>query len=506
MKGPVHRPQKFYEPDGKVLTEFLWDRSRLSVIQGPVGSGTSSCCAQKLWLIANEQAPDDDGVRRTRWAVVRETQPMLDQSVLATTWPNWFPQDEWGEMKRTAPKQHVLRRRHFSGDGTLVEAEVNFLGIADEVEAERMLASNELTGFWINEGQFMPIGLVTKLLTRCQGRYPSKSKGPGATWMGGFIDLNAPEEGHWIPYMRGDIPMPPDWTDEQRRQFEKPDNWKFFIQPPGLIERRGQDGRIFYLPNPEAENQKHLQLPYMDLKSGMSKDDIDKLILNKVGLSKKGKPVYPTFSKDDHCLSVDMPPQDGYPIIVGLDFGLQPAAAFMQQRGASWHGLSELIGYDEKADAFAQRVARHMATEYPGFIGQFWGDPRGADSHSTSERTAYDIFKAHGMTVRPATMDNNPQMRRSAVERVLSRRRGLMLNPRCVNIRTGLASGYVFKVIKGANGMFSAQPMKNVYSHIVEAMENAILGGGEGEAMIRVQPAGRLRTGRAPERRFSFKR
>lgn len=505
MKGPVHRPQKFYEPDGKVLTEFLWDRSRLSVIQGPIGSGTSSCCVQKLWLIANEQAPDYDGVRRTRWAVSRETQPMLDQSVLATTWPTWFPAEEWGQMKLTAPKQHVLRRRHFSGDGTLVEAEVNFLPMRDEVEAERILSSNELTGFFFNEGQFSNLGLITELLARCQGRYPSMMNGPGASWTGGFIDLNAPEEGHWIPYMRGDIPLPPDWDEPRKAQYVKPKDWTFFVQPPGLLEKI-VEGRPKYFANPAAENQKHLKVPYLEMIAGWDKEKIDRRILNKVGLSRKGKPVYPTFSHEDHVLPMDKPPQEGFKIIVGLDFGRDPAALFAQLRGATWHFLSELIGDNESAERFAPRVARHLATEYPGFLADFWGDPRGADGNQVSETTAYDVFRALGMNVRPATTDNNPEMRRSTMERVLSRRRGLQINPKCLTIRTGFASGYYYRAIKGVNGMYTEKPEKNMYSHIVEAGENAILGGGEGEAMIRVQPAGKLRTGRAPERRFSFKR
>jgi hypothetical protein len=71
---------------------------------------------------------------------------------------------------------------------------------------------------------------------------------------------------------------------------------------------------------------------------------------------------------------------------------------------------------------------------------------------------------------------------------VLERRYGLQINPDCMVLKVGLAGGYHYPKIKGT-GMFREQPKKNNYSHIVEALENAILGGGEGDAIIR--PASR---------------
>jgi hypothetical protein len=475
------RGNLIYQPDGKVLTDFFWDRSRLSVIQGPIGSGSSSACVHKIWAIANEQEPDNDGVRRTRWIVTRGTYKEIDTTILATTWPQWFPEHVWGQMVRSEPRSHTLRSKN--ADKTSTECEVVFLALPDEQTAERVLASFEITGFFINEGQFVDLGVVTELLSRC-ARFPSMMNGPGATFYGGFIDLNAPEEGHWIPYMRGDIPIPSDWSDEMKVQFRKPKDWSFYVQPPGLIEKR-VDGEIVYEPNPLAENQKHLKEPYVQKIAGWDKDKIDRRILNKVGLSRHGKAVYPTFLPDDHVLGKDMEPIEGLSIIVGLDFGREPAATFMQNRGDTWYVLSELIGQNESAERFAPRVSRHLAQRYPRMAYEYWGDPRGADQRDNTESTAFDVFMANGMRVFPATTDNNPEIRRSTVERVLQRRRGLQINPSCITIKTGLAGGYHYRAIKGVNGMFTEKPVKNMYSHVVEAMENALLGGGEGMAVTR---------------------
>jgi hypothetical protein len=471
-----------YVPDGKVLNDYFWDRSRLGIIQGPIGSGTSSASLHKIWRLANEQEPDWDGVRRTKWIVARETYKQLKTTILATTWPIWFPEDEWGAVERSEPAVAHLRKPHPSGDGTRVECDITFLAIPDETVAESILASFEITGFFYNEGQNQNLGVIVELLSRC-GRFPSMKTGPGATWFGGMIDLNAPVEGHWIPYMRGDVPLPPDWTDEQKAQFKKPDNWSFFVQPPGLIEKI-VDGKPHYEPNADAENQRWLKEPYIEKIQGWDKDRIDRRVLNKVGLSRHGLPVYPTFMADEHVASKELEPIDGLPIIVGLDFGREPAAVFMQNRVDNWRVLSELVGTNEAATDFAPRVARHLAQHYAGFHAEFYGDPRGADRGQNTDVTAYDIFMANGMRVQPATIDNNPEMRRSTVNNVLKRRYGLTINPSCLTLKTGMAGGYYYRKIATMGGGYSEKPAKNEYSHIVEAMENALMGGGENPVAI----------------------
>ena len=81
-KGTV---EKFrYVPDGAVLSEFFYDRGEVSIIQGPVGAGTSTASCFKMWAISNEQRPGPDGVRRTRWMIVRNTYDDLRDTTLKT--------------------------------------------------------------------------------------------------------------------------------------------------------------------------------------------------------------------------------------------------------------------------------------------------------------------------------------------------------------------------------------------------------------------------------------
>ena len=469
-----------YEPDGEVLTEYFWDRSELSIIQGPIQSGTSTASCLKVWALAEEQEPDYDGVRRTRWIITRDTYKELRETTIKT-WLEWFPEAEWGSMIRSEPALHNLKRKHSSGDGTVVEAEIIFLAIPDPDVAEQVLASYEITGFFRNEGQFCERAVIDEFLSRC-ARYPSMKNGPGATWHGGFIDLNAPKEGHWIPYMRGDLPLPEEWSEQVKADFQKPKGWKFFIQPPGLIEKK-IDGKSVYQENPLAENQANTKKSYLEIIQGKTKEFIDRRVMNRVGLYADGKPVYPTFSDQEHIARREMAPMAAT-VIVGLDFGRDPAAAFLQCVNGRWMVLSELIGDNESAQLFAPRVKRHLAQKYPGLKCEFWGDPRGADGTQSTETTAYDVFLANGMRVLPATSDNNPGMRRSTVEAVLDRRNAFSINPSCITAKTGFAGGYHYPKVKGVPGVFLDRPRKNRYSHIVEAIENALLGGGEGDAIV----------------------
>ena len=43
------------------------------MLLGPIGSGKSVTCAIELLLIAMDQEPDKNGVRRTKFAIIRNT-------------------------------------------------------------------------------------------------------------------------------------------------------------------------------------------------------------------------------------------------------------------------------------------------------------------------------------------------------------------------------------------------------------------------------------------------
>jgi len=57
--------------DVPTLKKFALDNNRVRCTMGPFGSGKSSAMVMEIIRRAHEQAPGPDGIRRSRWAVVR---------------------------------------------------------------------------------------------------------------------------------------------------------------------------------------------------------------------------------------------------------------------------------------------------------------------------------------------------------------------------------------------------------------------------------------------------
>ena len=78
------------EDDGKkyvsepVLYKFHTSPAFVRMVMGPIGSGKSSACVNEVLRKIHDQRPGPDGVRRSRWAVVRNTYPELKTTTIQT--------------------------------------------------------------------------------------------------------------------------------------------------------------------------------------------------------------------------------------------------------------------------------------------------------------------------------------------------------------------------------------------------------------------------------------
>jgi hypothetical protein len=59
----------------------------------------------------------------------------------------------------------------------------------------------------------------------------------------------------------------------------------------------------------------------------------------------------------------------------------------------------------------------------------------------------------------------------------------LLVDPSCTTFITGMAGGYFMRRIRVSGERYADEPEKNQYSHVCEAGENMLLGGGEGRAV-----------------------
>ena len=244
-----------YKPGGEVLRDFLKDNSFFRGIRGPVGSGTSSACCVEIFRRASEQQVGQDGKRRSRWAVIRNTNPQLRTTTIKT-WLEWFPERVFGKFNWSVPYTHKVE----VGE---VECEVIFLALDRPDDVDKLL-SLDLTGVWVNEAREVSKAVVDGCTMRC-GRFPSMKDG-GPSWYGLIADTNAPSDDHWWPIMAGESPVPDYIPREEALMLAKPVDWKFFTQPSGMLEVMDEAGKEItgYRVNSKSENVSNLPADYYD--------------------------------------------------------------------------------------------------------------------------------------------------------------------------------------------------------------------------------------------------
>jgi hypothetical protein len=460
-----------YEPDGATLRRFFRSDAFVRGLIGPFGSGKTTACCIEVFRRATQQEPDSEGIRRTRWAAIRSTFPEL-RTTTVVSWRSWFG-DRFGAFNWTPPFTHTLRFP--LEDGTQVEAEVLFIAL-DGPDGPDKLKGLELTGGWINEAREVPKAILDTLLGRV-GRYPAKRNG-GPTWTGVLLDTNPPDTDHWLYRLA---------------EEERPPNWAIFRQPGGLMKVGSR-----WQPNPAAENLRYLRPGYyIDQLAGQTDGWIAVHLGGEYGYVLDGKPVYPEFADSMHVAPEAFAPIPHAPLVIGLDFGLTPAAVFCQRSArGQWLVLAELVAEDMGVQRFAEQLALHLQAWFPelkhsdAIQCRAWGDPAGNARAQTDERSCLEIIrKFAGISALPAPT-NAFKIRREAVAGALGRlidgKPGLVVSPACKVLRKGFAGGYRYRRVKIAGDeRYHDEPDKNAYSHPHDALQYALSGGGEGLALLR---------------------
>lgn len=474
-----------YKPDGTVLKTFMKDDTFFRGIRGPVGSGKSVGCCIEVFRRALQQKPNKDGIRRSRWAIIRNTNPQLRTTTIKT-WLDWFPEDDWGRFHWSVPYTHWIKQAD-------LELEVIFLAL-DRPEDVKKLLSLELTGIWINEAREVPKSIIDACTMRV-GRFPSMRDG-GPSWHGVIADTNAPEEDHWWPIMSGEVPVPDHIPIEQARMLVKPDNWSFYVQPAGMLEEQNDNGSVIdYKPNNKAENAKNmLKSYYPNLIRGKTKSWIDVYVMNRLGSIQEGKPVYPSFLSETHIAKEEIPIADGVPLYIGIDFGLTPAAVFGQKVRGRWFIQSEIVAIDMGIVRFAELLRQEIATRFGNLDVNIYGDPAGDFRAQTDESTPFQILRGAGLKAFPAP-SNSVDLRLESVSASLNKmvegKPAFLIDRRCASLIKGFEGGYSYKRMEVSGERYADKPDKNMYSHIHDALQYLMLGAGEGRNLISGQKQAR---------------
>lgn len=448
---------------------------------GPIGSGKSTGCCWEIFRRAQEQKPDAGGVRRTRWAVIRNTYRELADTT-HKTWDTWFGKEAVGRWC-PADMTHVLS--FGMGDGTRVEAEVLFRAL-DRPQDVKKLLSLDLTGAWVNEAREVPKAVVDALQGRV-GRYPAQKDG-GPTWYGVIMDTNPPDRDHWWAVLAEKDTA----TPANRELVESIEQTANELRGKGLLADDQELFQFYRQPGGEdkdAENLAHL-IPgyYTRLKGGKRREWIKVYIDGEYGFVSDGRPVFPEFREHVHARS-GLKADARRTVYVGLDFGLTPAATFGQRDHAGrWQVLHEVVTENMGAVRFAELLKREVAEVFPKCRFEFTGDPAGDGRSEVDERTAFMVLKAAGIEARPAGT-NDPTIRIEAVSRALGRlidgEPGLLIDTDCKTLIKGMAGGYAYKRIQvSGDERFHDKPDKNRFSHVCDSLQYLLLGAGEAENIL----------------------
>lgn len=430
------------------IAKFMADDHFGRFVSGPVGSGKTTGMIMEIMRRAAEQVPGTDGIRRTRWAIVRNTMQQLRTTILPDIQTILQP------ITKFYTTESTIQIR--AGD---IHADLLLMPL-DTPDDKRRLLSTQLTGAWLSEFREIDFSLLTNIAGRV-GRFPNKIIVPpseahpegGASWFGVIGETNSFSEGsEWHRFL----------------VLERPSEYAFFRQPSGL--------------SPEAENVENLPANYYTrLAEGQSEDWVKVYIENEFGIDLSGQAVFrASFNFDRHVTDKPLPVNPFRPIMISMDFGRTPCAILQQLTPEGrLNILEEVTSLDMGLEQFLKTKLQPLLhqPEYSGREVYVVGDPAGIQRAQVNEMSCFDVLKSAGFRAYPATT-NDIGARVRAVESLLLQNRGsgpalLIHGPKCPSLVKALRHDYRYKRTKA--GELTPLPEKNGASHIADACQYGCL-------------------------------
>lgn len=427
-----------------VAEQFLNDTtSDVRVLVGPVGSGKSSAAAYSLAQMAFN-TPPSNGISRSRSIILRNTYRELEDSCIRTFF-EWVPQNlgTWspGNMCFTISIPGFCHHQFF------------FRAIDSAGDIGKLL-STEYSYAWLSEARELPEELIHMLPARL--RFPSRSDCPD--FRGRIIiESNPSDKSHWLHATAAEL---------------RPQGWKLYMQPSGL--------------SPEAENVDNLPNNYYEkLSHARPQNWIDCFVHGKWAYVSGDLPVFPEYNDTRNVATEPLLPIPGVPVIVGIDFGLTPAAVFVQQLNGQYRVLDEICTTNMGAKRMGAEIRKLLNQKYGQCPTEIYGDPAGEQRSQSDESTPYQMLASEGIDASP-TYTNDFSVRREAVAALLLGTTlmgipSLILAEKCTILRRGLGGDYKYNRIQvSGTARFSEKPNKSSSSHVCDALGYALLGAGEG--------------------------
>lgn len=379
-------PLIVYNAPPTISQMMMDDDHEVRLIMGPFGSGKTTGEVMELARRMLQEYPDAQGVRRTRFVVVRNTAQQLRQSALEDI-KKWLTP----AMNFKVTDSTVQFRFHNQEYGR-IESDWLLIPLDKPEDVQRLLSLN-VTGGWVSEFREVPVSIVEALLGRT-GRYRPLGVNKNA-WHGVIGESNPPDEdSEWYKKM----------------ELERPANWAVYKQPGGM--------------EPNAENRENLRDNYYEsLVESNTKDWVDVHVHAQYGKALSGQAVFrSSFRPGFHVTYETVTPIRSAPLMIAQDFGRTPASLICQidARGRLLI-LQECTTKDEGIESFCASTLRPKLVERFSAMPSFMlGDPTGGYKGQITEESAFDALRRIGFKVYPApTNDLDPRIR--AVEQAFLR-------------------------------------------------------------------------------------
>ena len=436
---------------------FMNSASFGRLILGPIGSGKTTSCIMELVRRAAMQAPGDDGLRHTRYAIVRQTLSQLKMTVLKDCMM-WL--EEIAEWKVSESTLYI----NFAD----IRSEWLFLPL-DEPADERRLLSTQLTGAWINEFSEVNVHLMDPLGGRC-GRFPRGRFGV-PTWSGIIGDSNFPtEHSDWHEFLEN-----------------APNQFEIFKQPGGRSEiaenipHLNQNAESILLPEDHPIRLARGQEYYARAAQTKNQDWVRRYVDAEYGRDPSGTAVFASsFVRRYHCVP-NVEPVSNKMLIIGQDFGRSPWSLICQvdHRGRLLV-IQEAPAEDTGIVLHVKSTLRPMMMNplYMGKTIAVIGDPAGQFKNDQWESNNFKVLNQLGFKYAFPAPTNDVELRIQAVEYFLGLSidggPGLMISERgCPNLIAALNGGY--RYTKTKDGISKPKPDKNESSHVADALEYVCL-------------------------------
>lgn len=490
-----------------ITSQYVIDESFISFIQGPYGSGKSVASFMKLVYRAQLQAPALDGIRYTRWVVIRNTAQNLQDTAIKT-WFEWLPDGlvgSWRASKNTfhlgmddAGNINLMPVTDAAGNVTYVYAEVLFRSL-DRPDQMRDLLGLELTGALMAEWRELDFDLLLGLSGRV-GRFPAKISGAGPTWRGVIGDSNPPsQESSYYRLFEEQSPEKDALIESFTKMGVDQPFMAHFKQPGGM--------------DPLAENLEHLdggrayyqRMIALAKAKGQTDDWINVHVHAKYGSVVTGKPVYGGyFEERKHVSQVKLQPHPDIALGIGVDPGVRWMAFVIGQKwpDGKWAIFREIVLQDMGMERGLRYLETVLARDYPEHSFRFFADPATKTRGAADLTTPLSILEGRGYRVElgPERLEPRIESVRSAMHY------GMVFDKSCEYILRGMRGNYYYRRINKTGEFYTDEPEKTDESHAMNALEYLVgyheapsLNGGMSR-MLPVNEGPELRRGLAPLR------